>query len=260
MIDIHCHILPGVDDGAQSDEEAIALIRKEVQGGTRAFIATPHFIERRDYDRLRDVGERVERLNRVVSDAEIEAEIYPGGEIYPTAAMFEAMDKGVSITLAGKGRHMLVDLPMGSLPHDFDQILYEIQVRGIVPILAHPERCAPFQEEPDRLQEYLQRGIVCQVNARSLVGKYGPRAIEVAKLILRRRWAHFLASDGHRASSEPVLGTAYAMLVPTLGAEYVDLLTRRSAAQVLQGEALPELPAAPPQPEQKGWLSRLLRK
>lgn len=260
MIDIHCHIIPGVDDGVPTVEEAIALILKETSGGTEAFIATPHFIDRRDYDRLKNIEQLVGDLVQAVTAEGIRVEIYQGGEIYPSMSIFRALDTGTPMTLAGKGKHMLIDLPMGALPNDFDSILYEIQVRGIVPILAHPERNGQFQENLGLLAQYLERGIACQVNAGSFRGRYGPRANEVVKVIVRRHWAHFLSSDAHRVGGSPILGTAYASLRGELEDEYLEILTHGSAEAVIRGEPLPELPPAKPEPPAKGWFSKLMRK
>lgn len=257
MIDIHCHIVPGVDDGVPTVEEAVALIQKEVNGGTEAFIATPHFIDRRDYERLKNIKELVQELIEAITAAGVRAEIYQGGEIYPTMAIFPALDSGTPMTLAGKGKHMLVDLPMGNLPNDFDLIMYELQVRGVTPILAHPERNSHFQESPARLCAFLERGIVCQVNAGSLFGKYGSRANGVAKTILRNHWASFISSDAHRAGGTAILATAHKILSSELSADYLEILTRGSASAVIRGDVLPTIPPAPPIVEQKkSWFSR----
>jgi protein-tyrosine phosphatase len=242
-------------------EDAVKLIAMEAQGGTEAMIATPHFIESVDYPRLRDLAEKVAEVNAALREAGVSTVIHPGGEIYPNFALFGAMKEGASVTLGGKGTHMLVDIPMGALPHDFDSFLYEVQVRGITPIIAHPERGAEFQEDPERLRPYLERGIALQVNARSISGRYGPRAGDIARYILDRRWAHFLSSDAHRPGERPILAAARDELATSLDADYLRLITRESAACVLRGEELPALPEAPPIPEKKsGWLSRLLRK
>jgi protein-tyrosine phosphatase len=260
VIDIHCHIIPGVDDGVPGLDEALTLIRKEATGGTEAFIATPHFIDRRDYERLQNIDERVQELVQAVAEAGIQVEIYPGGEIYPTMAIFQALDKGASLTLAGKGKHMLIDLPMGALPNDFDGIIYELRVRGIVPIIAHPERNGFFQESPDRMQEYMERGAAFQVNAGSLKGKYGPRAKEVVELILSRQWASFLSSDAHRAGGDPIMGTARTALKSVVSDEYLDVITRGSAEAVIRGDVLPEIAHLSPVQEKKGWFSRIRRR
>lgn len=256
MIDVHCHILPGVDDGVRTMEEALDLIQMEHSGGTRCFIATPHVIERRDYDRLEELSGRVEQLREALAKAEIDVEIAQGGEIYPTPHMIRGLDAGQPLTLAGKGKHMLVDLPLGALPHDFDSLLFELQARGVTPILAHPERVAPFQQNPDALKPYLSRGIAIQVNSGSLSGRYGPVATRVAFFVLRNRWAHFLASDAHRPGRRPGLASAASALEGELDPAYLRLLTSESATCVLEGRDLPPLPQ--PSPTKRGWLGRLL--
>lgn len=255
MVDIHCHILPAIDDGVQTMEEAIELIRMEVSGGTKAFIATSHLIEQDDYDRLDSIAGRVEALRAALHEAGVEAEIYPGAEVYPSSRVVGALKSGRPMTLADKGKHMLVDLPMGALPQDFESLLYEIKVRGVTPIIAHPERNAMFQTNPDLLGEYLEKGAACQVNASSLAGKYGPRAAEVVRLYLRRRWPHFLSSDAHRPGRRPILSTA-SEAIADLGGDYVKLLTETSGRCVIEGRPLPERPEAPPEPK-KGLLGRL---
>ncbi len=149
---------------------------------------------------------------------------------------------------------------MGELPRDFDQIIYELQVRGITPVVAHPERNAHFQQNLSALTELLARGAVCQVNSGSLAGRYGPRAKEAIWAILRRHEARFLASDAHRAGGTSILGTARDTLKEELDSDYVELLTEKSANAVLNGDPLPTPPepVARPVKANKPWLSRLI--
>jgi protein-tyrosine phosphatase len=255
MVDIHCHILPAFDDGVRTMDEASFLIQTEVSGGTKTFVATPHVIDKRDFDRLDELPGRIDALREALSRDGVKADIVQGGEIYPTSAMLTAFDAGRPVTVAGLGRHMLVDLPLTALPHDFESLLYELQVRGVTPILAHPERVATFQREPDLLLDHLENGIVCQVNAGSLSGRYGPRAKEVANYILRRRWANFLASDAHRPPRKPILGECVKLLRPELGVDYVEFLTVTCPTCLLTGADLPPRPTPPP--VSRSLLSRL---
>lgn len=249
MLDIHSHIVPGVDDGVQQLEEALQLLRCESDGGTRAFIATPHYIEMVDFKKVERVVEGFETLKEAVKSEGIPMDLHLAGEIYPTMKAFEFIDKGLPLTTAG--RYVLVDLPMGPLPNDFDTILYEFQLRKLTPIIAHPERCLGFQTDHDRLQGLLEKGMALQVNARSLVGKYGPVAEDLANKILRRRWAHFIASDAHRPATKPILRMSVDKVAPKLGAEYIELLTVTSAKCMLAGEPLPPLPEPPVEEKEK---------
>jgi protein-tyrosine phosphatase len=254
MIDIHCHILPGVDDGVQSVSEALELIRMESSGGTHTFVASSHVIEKVDFDRLARFAEKLEEVREAVSREGMEIALHPGGEIYPSAKMLQALDEGKPVTVGNKGTHILVDLPMGPLPHDFDSLLFEVKVRGITPIIAHPERNAQLQANPQTIAELVEKGMLLQVNAPSLYGKYGPKAQEVAFQIIGRRQASFLASDSHRASRKPVMGSAVNILEERIDAAYIRLLTKDSAAAILAGEPVPARPMAPE--EKKGGFLR----
>lgn len=263
MIDIHSHIIPKIDDGVQSDEAAVELITREYEGGTRTMVATPHVQTDHELKNSAQIVERLNTLREVLKQQGVLMNVVQGAELYPMFGILSALDAGLPVTVAGKGKHVLVDLPMGYLPMDMDQLLFEIQSRGITPILAHPERCGTFQESPDKLEPYIERGICCQINARSLKGKYGPRAGECAVMFLRRRLAHFIASDAHAPRPEPILAAARADAGHWIDDAYWRLLTVESGTCLLEGQPLPPLPAAPaeaPAPEKmkkKGLLGRL---
>ncbi|HEY0866992.1 MAG TPA: CpsB/CapC family capsule biosynthesis tyrosine phosphatase [Fimbriimonas sp.] len=256
MVDIHCHILPAIDDGVQSMEEALELIGREVEGGTTRFIATPHVYTDQDILNSPQLHDRVAQLQQAVDDAGIAARIVQGAEVFPTVAIGPALDKNLPLTPGGHRKHMLIDLPMSNFPMNFDDILFEVQSRGITPILAHPERTGPFQRDPEKIRTYLEKGIVCQVNAGSVTGKYGQRASEVAMIYLRNRWAQLLASDAHAPRPRPILRRAMNVLSEEIDADYLELLTETSGACVADGLALPPLPQAPP-PVKKGFFQGL---
>jgi len=259
MIDIHSHIIPRIDDGVQSEEQAIELIRREGEGGTLTIVATPHVQSDRDLQESQQIVDRLNALREVLDHAGVNVHVVPGAELYPAMGIVKALDEDRPITLAGMKRHVLVDLPMSFFPMDMDNILFEIQSRGVTPILAHPERSGPFQEKPERLFEYVSRGISCQINARSLRGKYGPRAEECAIMFLQQRLAHFIASDAHAPRPQPILAGAREDIGDDIDDEYWTLLTELSGQCVLKGETLPALPPAPPMREKKkgGLFNRL---
>lgn len=258
MVDIHSHIIPAIDDGAQNIEESLEIIRAEVMAGTTAFVATPHIYNDQELDAAEQIPIRLDELRQVVEEHQIEVRLFAGAEVYPSMGILKALDAGRPITVGGHRKHMLVDLPMGALPMDFDQILFEIQTRGVTPILAHPERNAVFQNDPKKLFEYVERGIALQVNSGSLRGKYGQDAVGVGNYILRRHWAHFIASDSHRAKAEGNLRSGVNRMIDKLSPAYLDLLTCRSGEAVVRGEHLPPLPAEPDrEKESKGFLKKL---
>ena len=237
----------------------MGIVRAEVEGGTKTFIATPHFIEKVDYNRVGKLPELIAQLKAEMAKEGIEAEIIQGGEIYPAPAMLRGLDEGLPLTVAGKGKHILVDLPLSSFPNDIDSLLYELQIRGLTPILAHPERAAFIVQDPERIQRFMEKGVVFQVNAPSLFGRYGPQAKDFAEKMLAKRWAHFISSDSHKPPRAPVMARAVEHLRATLDEEYLEMLTSGSARCLLEGRELPTLPAAPVEEVKKGWFSRFRR-
>jgi protein-tyrosine phosphatase len=259
LFDIHCHIIPAIDDGVQSIEEALELIRKEVEGGTRGFVATPHVYSEQDLRDSQQIVDKTAALRETVAAEGIEVEIHQGAEVYPAWNVIKAVDDGMPITAGGHRKHILIDLPMGPLPMDFSQLLFELRARSLTPIIAHPERCASFQRTPELLKEFLDNGSVCQINAGSTRGKHGERAQEVAFFYLERHWPHFLASDAHKARPDPILGKVVSRLSSRLDAEYLKIISETSGRCIAHGEDLPTLPKPThvPEPKKTGWIERL---
>lgn len=261
MVDIHSHIIPAIDDGVQSLEESLELIRYEVAGGTKAFVATPHVYNDQELADSPQIIERLALLREEVAKAGIDVTLHSGAEVYPSMSIATAIDQGRPITVNNLKKHVLVDLPMGSLPMDFDQILFEIQTRGVTPIIAHPERNAVFQHDPKKLAEYVERGIALQVNAGSLKGKYGQAAIGISKYILKKHWAHFLASDAHKPKEVGILREGVDRLADKLPASYITFLTVTCGQCIAEGRTLPPLPQPPKEPEEKkGFFGRMFGK
>jgi protein-tyrosine phosphatase len=261
MVDIHCHIIPAIDDGADSMDATLTIIRSEVAAGTTAFIASPHVYTDEDLMHSSQIPERLEQVRQAVDEEGIAVELFAGAEVYPFNGLLDALDRGDPITAGGHGKHILVDLPMHGIPMDMAHLLFEIQTRGVTPILAHPERNSVFQEDLPSLKYYLDRGILCQVNAASLRGKYGEKAKEIAMTLLMKHWPSFLASDVHKAKHGGILGPVARQLADTLDPGYLQIITRDAGWAIARGEAVP----ANPEPKyvqrvQPGrtWLSRLL--
>jgi protein-tyrosine phosphatase len=255
MIDIHTHIIPQIDDGSRSLEESLEIARKELSGGTQIMIATPHVEERLDIEKSPQIVERVADLNRSFEQEGVALKVFPGAELYPSLSILRGLDNNLPITLAGSGKYVLIDLPHSALPHDFDTILFEIQSRGVTPILAHPERCPVFQPNPEGVLPYVERGICFQLNMGSFTGRHGAQATACVKKLFGMRIAHFLASDAHRPRNQS-LGE----LVQNLSAEdatYARLLTVESGNAVIKGDRLPNLPTVEMNVKKDSLLSRL---
>lgn len=248
MVDIHSHILPGVDDGVPTIELALELARMEASGGTTTMIATPHVDSSNAMENSEWVLDAVEKLNERLVHEGISYTVRPGAELFPTLDILKYLDAGKPITLNNRGKHVLLDTPRGGLPNDLETLLFELRVRGVTPIIAHPERSRQIQEDPSRVAHLIELGAVMQVNAGSLRGQYGPMANKTVLTILERHEAHFVASDSHKPRHAPSLKDAWNILEPKLSPAYLNMLMVESGKRVLDGDPLGALPARTPAP------------
>lgn len=243
MIDIHCHILPGVDDGATDLAEASAMAKAAAADGIAEIVATPHWTERERLaapewrSRFAELGSELESLHLPIR-------IHLGAELPLEPDLPSLAARGTLPTLAG-GPYVLVEPPFTMLPGYVEQILFELQALGLRPIVAHPERCATLQMGLRRLFVLVGRGVLVQLNAGSLTGHYGGRAQSVARELLRQGLAHVIASDGHDSTGRPpLLSPALAEAAQIIGEAGTRLLVIDNPTAILAGR----LVTAPPTP------------
>jgi len=204
MIDIHSHILPALDDGSKSIDETIKIVRQLREAGFTKLIATPHVMEGRDLLRPEEIISATAHVQKCLAEAEISVEILPGAEnyIFPDMAKW-ARDQKL-MTLGNTGKYILLEFPMLEIPHYTDQVFFELQVAGLTPVLAHPERNRGIVDNPERLLDWAKKGILFQLDLRSLGGKYGPEPKELADRMLRSDLIHLIGSDAHRVTRSPL--------------------------------------------------------
>lgn len=242
MIDLHAHILPGLDDGARTIEEARDLARRAFADGVTAVAATPHV--RDDYPtRAEEMEERVAELRRDFGEQGIAVQVLHGGEI--DLAFGGTLSSGElrRFTLAQNGRHLLLEFPYRGWPVDLSESLVELVELGLVPVLAHPERNRDVQAAPERLADLVPLGALVQVTAASLDGRLGRSSRDAAFRLLELRLVHVLASDAHTPGIRAAgLAAAAGALGDSGLARY---LTEEAPAAIVAGEAVPEPPALP---------------
>ncbi|HEX6972612.1 MAG TPA: CpsB/CapC family capsule biosynthesis tyrosine phosphatase [Limnochordia bacterium] len=243
MIDLHIHLLPGVDDGPASWSEAVLLARRAVAEGVRTAVVTPHQIPDGPFcvesDHIREgVAELAERLQR----EEIPLCVLPGAEVRLTPGTAAGLSAGEWMSLGDRGRAVLIELPPGAIPLWTDQALFEIQLSGLVPLIAHAERheglAADVAAGGERVRAWVERGIRLQVNASSLVRRRGRRA-RIARRLLRAGWVHAVASDAHSLRRRPPeMGRGREAVRRLLGPRAAESLTSLWPAALLDGRAL----------------------
>ena len=241
MIDIHSHILPGLDDGAKSMEETLGIVRQLYEAGFTTLIATPHVLEGTNFLGPAEILTATEQVRQAVAEVGIPVEIFPGAENYIFPDMAKWVRAGKLLTLGNTAKYLLVELPMLVIPHYTDQVFFELQVEGLTPILAHPERYKGLVDEPERLLDWARKGILFQLDLRSLDGKYGPQAKRLAEVMLHSDLIHFVGSDAHRvAGSQSAYLEDLRSVEGIVGEERFGEVTVGNPRSVLEGKLLRE--------------------
>nr|HET6903453.1 CpsB/CapC family capsule biosynthesis tyrosine phosphatase [Ktedonobacteraceae bacterium] len=202
MIDTHLHILPGVDDGPETMEEAVALASVLVQEGVHAAIATPHYNDQFCQRSAAEVKERVNELQQVLDRQGILLRLFAGHEALIKPGLVDDILAGKLATLNGS-RYLLLELWNSNWLPATEQVIFELRASGITPVLAHPERYRVFQKELNLLESLQQQGVLVQITASSLLGMQGRTAQRTAEKLLKRGLVHFIASDAHGLYSRP---------------------------------------------------------
>jgi protein-tyrosine phosphatase len=239
VIDIHSHVLPGIDDGVKSMDEAIEFCRIAYEDGTRTLIATPHMKEGFYDNPLEAVRQHVAALEERLDAEGIGLRILPGCEAYFSAGLVEGIREGRIATLADGKLYLLLELPFQQQVVGLEETVFNLKVAGITPIMAHPERIRYFQEDLDRLESVLRQGALSQLTSSSLIGRFGRKVEAVSLEMVRRRMVHFLASDSHDLSYRPPrLSAAVERLSELVGEEAARATVDANPSAILQGKTI----------------------
>lgn len=198
MVDIHAHLLPQVDDGSRGIDQTLSMARLAVAGGIAALVATPHHLNGVYRNPASDIRRHCFVLGRKLVKEGIDLTVLPGSECHLVPELPAALAQGTAMTVADRGRAVLVELPVHHVPRGASDILDEIRSLGLQPIIAHPERNTQLARDPAMLREWVEDGVLAQVTAQSCVGKFGPQARAAAREMVQRGLIHFIASDAHR--------------------------------------------------------------
>lgn len=196
FIDIHCHIIPGIDDGAQNEIMALEMLKIAQENNTRHIIATPHYVYGNTRFGFDTIIEKCAELNRIARSAEIETKVYPGCEIFINPEILELYEQRLVGTL-NESKYMLIELPFTCIPLYTDNILYKLQLKGITPIIAHPELNSEVQKKIELIEAFVERGILIQVSAGSITGHNGIVPKKTVMKMLKKGLVHFVSSDAH---------------------------------------------------------------
>ncbi|MCC7262094.1 MAG: hypothetical protein IT369_06190 [Candidatus Latescibacteria bacterium] len=264
MVDIHNHVLPDVDDGADSVETSLEMLRRAQAEGVEAAVLTPHFKPEDDQEKAELHQQRFAQLQEAVTGAGILVQLFLGAEVGFRFGLAEAAG-WPGIALAGS-RYVLVDMPPGPLPGGLEKGMFELRTAGFRPILGHPERHRQLTGDERQLARLREQELLFQIDAGSLTGRFGQRTQAAARLLAERGWVEFVASDGHNLEKRPLaLQSARQWVEETLGAAEAQLLFVDNPWRLVRGESVAcregragGAARRPVAKRRQGWLSRLL--
>ena len=233
MIDIHCHLLPNIDDGPSSWEESLKLGRLLTEEGVKIAVTTPHWIKGSGWEPEPDkIKGMVDELNKRLEKEKIPLKVLPGMEVGITENILELFNQGRILTL-NSSPYLLIETPFISIPYGIEEVIFRLKESGIVPILAHPERCREVQGNLKRLKDLSDTGALIQITTSSLLGYFGNEAMECAITLAKEGLVHFVASDAHSSKKRPpIINEAVSILNNIVGQERVKAL-KDNAYQVI---------------------------
>jgi protein-tyrosine phosphatase len=209
FVDIHCHLLPGIDDGAKDLSESLAMAQLAVDDGTTTIIATPHQLGNFGHNSGAGIRRRVDELQQHLHEAGVPLTVLPGADVRIEPGMVQRITQGEVLTLGDHRRHVLLELPH-ELYLSLEPVLDELWRHKIVGILSHPERNEGILRKPDVLAPLVHAGCLMQITAGSLCGTFGVACREMCERLLAEGLVHFVASDGHGPRSRrPLLRRAF---------------------------------------------------
>jgi protein-tyrosine phosphatase len=233
VIDIHSHILPGIDDGAKHVGDSIDMAKQAVNEGIHTIIATPHHKNSKYNNYKTDIISMVKNLNEQLETEKIPLKVLPGQEVRIYGEMLDDIKKNEILSL-NESQYIFIELPSGHVPRYTEKLLFDLQLKGLVPIIVHPERNQEIIERPDALYNLVKKGALTQVTASSLCGYFGKKIKTFSLQLIEANLTHFIASDAHNIKSRGFnMAEAMDLIETKYGLDYVYLFQEN--AELLVG-------------------------
>ena len=235
FVDIHNHILPGLDDGAETLEEAVEMARVAHLNGIDRIVATPH---QNDWHHVsaQETLAGVELLRAVLDERDVPVEVYAGSELRIAPDIPERLAERTALPLAGSS-YVLIEFYFDSIPFFSEEVVFRLRTAGWKPIIAHPERVYDIQKKPERLAKFIEMGCSTHINVSSLTGELGRSCLDTAIVLLRRGWVDIIASDSHGADNRPPdFAAALAVAAKAVGEDAAQALVGKNPARIFAEE------------------------
>lgn len=238
MIDLHCHILPGVDDGAQTLEDSLAMAEKAISQGITHILCTPHHNNGKYKNPKQTVIPRVAQLQEELDQRQLPLTVLEGQEVRITGDLLEDMSRDEILFTDLEDTYILIEFPTMDIPAYTEQLFFELRGLGKIPVIVHPERNAKFREDPTRLIPFLDMGVLAQLTAPSYVGTFGKSIQKTAKEMVKHNLVQMVASDAHGVNKRNFfMKEAFSEIEKDFGYEKV-LAMQQVAKDLLNGDLI----------------------
>lgn len=253
FVDIHCHLVPGIDDGAKDVSESLAMALLAVDEGIDTVVVTPHQLGSFAKNSGDEIRVRTIELQELLDTNGVPLRVLPGGDVRIDAGMVGQVAAGSVLSLADHRKHVLLELPH-ELYLPLEPLLEELAAKGMVGVLSHPERNQGILQQPGLIEPLVEAGCLMQVTAGSLLGAFGTSSQALAEQMCRRGWVHFLATDAHGPKARrPRMRAAYERACELAGERAAGLWCREHPRAVAEGRDVPAGVVAVSAPKASGW-------
>jgi protein-tyrosine phosphatase len=234
--DIHCHCLPGLDDGPETMYQAVKLCQELSEEGIGTVVATPHQLGRFEYSNdAKKIKETIRILNNEIRNNSISLKIVPGGEIRVDERICQLLKDDRILTLADGGKYILLELPY-QIFVDIEPLLIELASMGIQSVISHAELIAPLSARPEIVRKWLEGSTYLQITAASLVGDFGSEVQKVALNFLESGLATFVATDSHNINlRKPRMKAAFKLISTRFGEDAANLVCIENPSRIVNG-------------------------
>ncbi|MGX7022418.1 tyrosine-protein phosphatase [Pediococcus ethanolidurans] len=236
MIDLHCHILPGVDDGSPNMETSLGLAKVAVEQGITHMLLTPHHMDGDYLNHKADVIAKTTEFQEELDRNQIRLTVFPGQEVHITGELMQAIERDDILFADESNRYLILELPHNEVPEYTDKMLFSLQARGITPVLVHPERNQGFMQDPSKLYEFVAQGCLTQLTASSYVGVFGEHVQHFTEQIVDAGLGFVFASDAHNFEGRNFkMVQAFEKLEKSKGNRFAEIY-KENAKSIINGD------------------------
>lgn len=239
MVDLHCHLLPGIDDGSKSMEVSLRLAREATANGVTHALLTPHHMNGHYVNHKVDVIRQTKEFQEQLKRHDIPLTVFPGQEVRINGNLLDALNQDDILFADTGNRYLMLEFPDDDVPHYTNQMIFGLQQRGIVPVIVHPERNTKIMAQPDLIYQLLEKGCLSQITASSYVGTFGKKVENFSRQLIEAGQGYVFASDAH-----DLPGRKYEMrqAFEKMGREFGYELVKRyqnNARRIINGDGVP---------------------